>query len=98
MTFEQLLLICFGAASVIHGAQTVLVAKLWRHQVGKDRHNAFEGLTIGVLAFLWQFGNFCAALVYTLGFTQTSAFFRAADFVREGALVTFPLVFSYICL
>src|SRR5438034_10700820 len=91
MSLQQLYLICFAAGAVIHGAQTVLVAKLWRRTAGVDRSNALQGVAIGLLSFLWQFGNFATHAV------AANAPQRIADFVRSGSLIAFPLLFSYIC-
>jgi hypothetical protein len=96
MTMLDVSLICFAAGSLIHAAQTVLVAKLWRHTSGAERVEALDGIAIGVLTFLWQFGNFVAVFVQGIGLRDTSLH-RLADFTRNGALIAFPLLFSYIC-
>src|SRR5262245_9030964 len=94
----ELYLICFGAASVIHGAQTVLSAKLLRHRTGSDRVGAKDGVALGVTTFFWQFGNFLMTLFSSLDFVETSLPFRTTSFVRDAALVSFPLLFSYLSL
>jgi signal transduction histidine kinase len=91
----EIYLICFAAGSVIHGAQAVLAAKLMRHS-GFDRVDARNGAALGVAPFFWQFGNFLVMLLVSLGFVESSALFRLASFIREGALISFPLLFSYL--
>src|SRR5262249_44034262 len=44
------------------------------------------------------FGNFLMAFVSSLDFVETSIPFRVSSFVREAALVCFPLLFSYLSL
>jgi signal transduction histidine kinase len=88
MAVRDLYLICFAAGSVIHGAQTVLAAKLQRHRTGHDRVDARDFIAIGITTFFWQFGNFLAVLAST----------PVANFMRDGALVCFPLLFSTMCL
>jgi signal transduction histidine kinase len=95
---SELYLICFATASVIHGAQTVLSAKLLQHRTGYDRVGAKDGIALGVTTFFWQFGNFLMAFVWSLGLVETSVPFRIGSFVREAALVCFPLLFSYLSL
>jgi signal transduction histidine kinase len=46
MTIHDVYLICFAAGSVIHGAQTMLAAKLGRHRTGAGRILAFDGLVV----------------------------------------------------
>jgi signal transduction histidine kinase len=94
----ELYLICFGAASVIHAAQTVLSAKLLQHRTGYDRVGAKDGVALGITTFFWQFGNFLMAFFSSLDFVETSLPFRTSSFVREAALVSFPLLFSYLSL
>jgi signal transduction histidine kinase len=94
----ELYLTCFGAASVIHGAQTVLSAKLLRHRTGSDRVGAKDGVALGITTFFWQFGNFLMAFFSSLDFVETSFPFRTSSFVREASLVSFPLLFSYLSL
>lgn len=91
MTTRDLFLICFAAASVIHGVQTVLSAKLLRVRMLPDRIASLDGIAIGVSTFCWQFGNF-------LSFLAWPRTFQLGQFTRDGALACFPLVFSYICL
>jgi hypothetical protein len=93
----QLYLICFATGTVIHGAQTVLVAKLWRHTTGIDRSHARQALAIGIVTFLWQFGNFFRGFVWALGFPETAFLFRTSGVIFNGALVGFPLLFSSMC-
>jgi hypothetical protein len=94
----EIYLICFGAASVIHAAQTILVARMMKHAPPEARFAAFDGVMIGIATFLWQFGNFLSTLVLSLGVSDTSLAFQFSDFVRDSSLVCFPLVFSYMCL
>ena len=101
MTLRDIALICFAAASVIHGSQTVLVAKLRRERKGLTRGEAIEGIAIWGAAFLWQFGNFLLALAATPQFDGPAegwhTVFWTANLVRDVVLATFPLLFSYIC-
>jgi signal transduction histidine kinase len=92
----EIYLICFAAASVIHAAQAVLAAKLMWHRTGSDRVEAREGVTLGVTTFFWQFGNLATVLAISLGFDGTTVLFRVSSFIREGSLVCFPLLFSYL--
>src|SRR5262245_33179324 len=98
MTFRDFGLICFAAASVIHAIQTVLAAKLHQQELGKQRLAALDGIAIGTLCFVWQFGNFLAGIFSASDFSAASNYFFAAQFIRNGALVCFPLLFSYMCL
>jgi signal transduction histidine kinase len=98
MTFHDFGLICFAAASVIHGIQTVLAAKLYQQELGKQRLAALDGVAIGTACFVWQFGNFLAGIFSASDFSPTRNYFLAAQFIRNGALVCFPLLFSYMCL
>jgi signal transduction histidine kinase len=98
MTFHDFGLICFAAASVIHAIQTVLAAKLHQQELGKQRLAALDGVAIGLTCFVWQSGNFLAGVFSAANFTPTSNYFFAAQFIRSGALVCFPLLFSYMCL
>jgi signal transduction histidine kinase len=98
MTFHDFSLICFAAASVIHGIQTVLAAKLHQQELGKQRLAALDGVAIGLTCFVWQFGNFLAGMFSSPDFSATSALYYVAQFIRNGALVCFPLLFSYMCL
>jgi signal transduction histidine kinase len=98
MTFHDFGLICFAAASVIHAIQTVLAAKLHQQELGKQRLAALDGVAIGLTCFVWQFGNFLAGVFSAANFRPTSNYFFAAQFIRNGALVCFPLLFSYMCL
>jgi len=101
MTLRDIALICFAAASVIHGSQTVLVAKLRRERKGLSRGEAIEGIAVWGAAFLWQFGNFLLALAATPQFDGPAegwhTVFWTANLVRDVVLATFPLLFSYIC-
>ena len=101
MTLRDIALICFAAASVIHGSQTVLVAKLRRERKGLTRGEAIEGIAVWGAAFLWQFGNFLLALAATPQFDGPAegwhTVFWTANLVRDVVLATFPLLFSYIC-
>src|SRR5262249_17963615 len=101
MTLRDIYLICFAAGAVIHAVQTVLVANLSRNRTGFDRGEAVVVIANGVGFFFWQFGEFAPVLVSTLneGVPSGSSFyFRAANFMRDGSLVCFPLLLSYICL
>src|SRR5262245_9058374 len=101
MTLRDIALICFAAASVIHGSQTVLVAKLRRERRGPTRRETIAGIAVWGAAFLWQFGNFLLALAATPQFDGPAdgwhTVFWTANLVRDVALATFPLLFSYIC-
>ena len=92
----EIYLICFAAGSVIHAAQAVLAAKLMWGRTGADRVEAREGVALGVMTFFWQFGNFATIFAASLGFDGTTALFRVSSFIREGTLVCFPLLFSYL--
>src|SRR5262245_12725917 len=89
--------ICFGAASVIHAAYAVLAARMMQRTAGRERVEARIGVAIGVTTFFWLFGNFLGALTVFLGLLNTTMF-RIALFVRDAALVSFPLLFSYMSL
>jgi len=97
MTFRDIALICFAAASVIHGAQTVLAAMLVR----MHRKNMTE-IVGGIAAFLWQFGSFVFVLALMPAFDGPrpgwQTVLRAGNLLRESILVSFPLLFSYLCL
>jgi signal transduction histidine kinase len=96
MTFHDFALICFAAASVIHAIQTVLAAKLYQQELGKHRFGALDGVAVGFACFIWQFGNFLAGIFSAPDFTATSDYFFGAQFIRDGSLVCFPLLFSYM--
>src|SRR5262245_7817991 len=98
MNFYSFYLICFAAASVIHGVHTVLTARLWRHVPKADRGAALEGIVLGAATFLFQFGNLMIGLVGQTGFSHPAWLFGAANIVRDGAFACFPLLFSYMCL
>ncbi len=101
MTLRDIALICFAAASVIHGSQTVLVAKLRPERKGPTRGETIFGIALWGAAFLWQFGNFLLALAATPQFDGPAdrwhTLFWTANLVRDVVLATFPLLFSYIC-
>jgi hypothetical protein len=98
MTLRDFYLICFAAASVIHAVQVVLTAKLIRRATGRDYYEARQGITIGVVAFGWQFGNFLAILGATVapdGMPSGSGMvFHAGNFLRGFVLVLFPVLFA----
>jgi signal transduction histidine kinase len=102
MTFRDLALICFAAASVIHASQTVLAARLRREGSGPARGVTIEGIALGELAFLWQFGNFLLALAASDNFdgprSGWNGLFWTANLLRDIIIVPFPLLFSYICM
>jgi hypothetical protein len=93
----EIYVICFGTASVIHAAYVVLAARMMRRVTGWERVEARMGVATGVMTFFWLFGNFLEAFTISLGLLNT-ALFRISSFIRDGALVSFPLLFSYICL
>jgi two-component sensor histidine kinase len=96
-SLAEVYLICFGAGAVIHGAQAILAARLLRHSAGTQRLDAVrDGVMLGLTTFFWQFGNFLVVFVSSLGFESTSPLFRTSNFVRDGALTSFPLLFSYL--
>ena len=95
---REIYLICFGAASVIHAAQAILCANWLRSRVGDERKEALDGVALGLATFFWQFGNFMAVFVLWQGFAQSGVAFRLSNFIREGALVCFPLLFTYLSL
>ncbi len=97
MSRDQLFLICFAAGSVIHGVQTVLVAKRWRHTTGIDHRYVRQATAIGIITFFWQFGNFLRELLGAIGFPETAFLFRTSGVIFNGALVCFPLLFSSMC-
>ncbi len=101
MTLRDIALICFAAASVIHGSQTVLVAKLRLEKKGPTPGETIVGIAVWGAAFLWQFGNFLLALAATPQFDGPAegwhTVFWTANLVRDVVLATFPLLFSYIC-
>src|SRR5262249_7967802 len=76
----------------------VLAAKLHQQELGKQRLAALDGVAIGLTCFVWQFGNFLAAVFSAADFRPTSNYFFASQFIRNVALVCFPLLFSYMCL
>jgi signal transduction histidine kinase len=94
----EIYLLCFGAGSVIHGVQTILAAKLMRHPSGHHGASVISGISIGPIPFFWQFGNFAGGALASLGFPAESGWFAGAQFVREAALVCFPLLFARVCL
>src|SRR5438094_767422 len=102
MALRDLYLICFGAAAAVHAAQTVLAATWRRHRTGSARVEAVDGIALGLAAFFWQFGNFFVVPLSTLSFDGIPAgsgvLFRIGNFFRDGSLVCFPLLFSFMCL
>jgi len=102
MALRDLYLICFGAAAAVHAAQTVLAATWRRRRTGSARVEAVDGIALGLTAFFWQFGNFFVVLLSTLSFDGIPAgsgvLFRIGNFFRDGSLVCFPLLFSFMCL
>ncbi|HYR90207.1 MAG TPA: histidine kinase [Terriglobia bacterium] len=97
MSRDQLYLICFAAGAVIHGVQTVLVAKRWRHTTGIDHSYVRQATAIGIVTFFWQFGNFLHVFLSTVGFPETAFLFRASGVIFNGALVAFPALFGSMC-
>src|SRR5262245_39563256 len=95
MSFRDIYLVCFGAGTIIHAVQTALSAKLSRHRVGLDHVEAVDGIALGLTAFFWQFGNFLRALSIP---DSSSNLFQCGNYIRDGSLVCFPLLFSYMCL
>src|SRR5215813_12662223 len=102
MTLRDFYLICFGAAASIHGVQTVLAARLLSGRTGQERHIALNGVSIGTITFVWQFGNFLAILGATKvdliqGVSAVSSLvFLAGNTLRDCALVCFPLLFAFM--
>src|SRR5439155_3568493 len=94
----EIYLICFGAGSVIHAAQALLVEKLRRHRSSCDRVDATNGLAIALTTFFREFGNFLVVFAASAGFGENTGVFRLANFVRDGSLVCFRLLFSYVRL
>ncbi len=98
MTQQQLFVICFGAGTVIHAILVVLVLKL-RVPESDPKYSAFlHGLSIGLITFLWQFGNFLVALVWATTGQPASPVAVAGNFIRDCSLICFPLLFSYMCV
>src|SRR5262245_40852801 len=94
----EIYLICFAVGSVIHGVQTVLIACLIRERAEQDRLIARNSITLGVATFLWQFGNFITVAGLSVGPADSNVAVRVGIFIREFALVCFPLVFCYLSL
>jgi len=93
----EVYLICFGAGSAIHAAQLILAARLLRQR--QETHGAgADSLIIVLGSFFWQFGNFFELLAVDLGYSQISLPYRIGDFIRNGSLICFPLIFSYMSL
>jgi signal transduction histidine kinase len=97
-----LYLVCFATGTVIHAAFTVLVVKLWRERQGPEYGNTYgdirEGVAVSIVTFLWQFGNFIVVLSLSAGYGESSLPFQTGLFIRDAVLVSFPLLFSYMCL
>jgi Histidine kinase/Histidine kinase-, DNA gyrase B-, and HSP90-like ATPase len=100
MTLNDFFLICFAAAAVIHGVQTVLAAKLLRGRTGREYVEARDGVVIGLTTFAWQFGNFVFGLsLDASGTVQPDRLsFTAGNLLRDGSLVCFPLLFASMSL
>src|SRR5215831_452828 len=102
MTLRDFYLICFGAAASIHGVQTMLAARLLNGRTGQERHVALNGVAIGLVTFVWQFGNFLAILgATTVELTQgvsagSSVVFAVGSVLRYCSLVCFPLLFAFM--
>src|SRR4051812_21227131 len=94
----EIYLVCFAAGSIIHGILAVLAAKLMRDPSGFNRADARDGLALALTTFFWQFGNFIAMFAASLRLGETNVLFLTGQFIRGGALVSFPLLFSYIGL
>jgi two-component sensor histidine kinase len=100
MTFRDFFLICFAAAAVIHGVQTVLAAKLLRSRTGRECFEAWDGVAIGLTTFAWQFGNFIFGLSIDAAGTvhPDRLFFTLGNLFKDSSLVCFPLLFSLVSL
>ncbi len=96
MTLHQTHLVAFAAGSAIHGIQSVLVWKLWRHTAGAHRPEAKEGFAICLLAFLWQAGNLWREMAITLGYSEDTVALKSGVIVQSLALLSFPVLFSYL--
>jgi len=94
----ELAVLCFAAGSVIHAAYVILAAKMKGHAGECDPASMRDGIYIGVTTFFWQFGNLLMFLGRSLGFTQDTLGYRISFFIREAALICFPLLFSYMSL
>src|SRR5262245_29061101 len=93
----EIYLICFGAGSAIHAAQVILAARLLRQR--QETHGAGgDSLIIVLGSFFWQFGNFFELLAVDLGYSHVSFPYRLGDLIRNGSLICFPLIFSYMSL
>src|SRR5262245_40576252 len=93
----EVYLICFGAGSAIHAAQVILQARFLRQR--PETHGAGgDSLVIVLGSFFWQFGNFFELLAVDLGYAKTSIAYQLGDLMRNGSLVCFPLIFSYMSL
>src|SRR5262249_5075889 len=73
---------------------SILYVQWWRNRQEENRSVVNQGSALWLTTFFWQFGNFLLILAIKNGVAQTSAFFRSADFVREAALMCFPLLFG----
>src|ERR1043166_6645580 len=102
MTLRDFYLISFGAAASIHGVQTVLAARLLMGRTGQERHVALNGVAIGAVTFVWQFGNFVAIFGSTKvdliqGVSAASSLlFSVGNTLRDCSLVCFPLLFAFM--
>ena len=97
MTLHQFHLVGFGAACVIHGTQAVLVWKLWRRTMGANQDEVREGIALCALTFFFQFGNLWRELGITYHYPDESAVIMLGYFIEDVALLSFPLLFSYMC-
>src|SRR5262245_49104162 len=96
MSLHQFHLVCFGAGSIIHGVQSILVWNFWNGSSRGNRQEAFQGFALCVLAFLWQFGNLWRELALTFNYTEGAPVFEIGNLTRTLALTSCPVLFSYI--
>jgi hypothetical protein len=102
MSLRDFYLICFGAAASIHGVQTVLAARLLKGRTAQERRIALNGIAIGAITFVWQFGNFVAILGATAEDPNqsvsagSSVVFSVGNTLRDCSLVCFPLLFAFM--
>jgi hypothetical protein len=94
MTLHQTHLVAFAAGSVIHGVQTILIARL-RRQGTVPTGEICEGILMCALSFFWQFGNLWRELALTFDYSDGSPIYEIGNAMRATVLLGFPLLFSY---
>jgi hypothetical protein len=78
---------------VIDAAETVLAVRILRGRTGRDRELILDGVCLGVNTFLFQLGNLLCSFALSLGYPVSGAAFQVSAFIRDAALICFPLLF-----